>query len=227
MGDDESMTAKTFLSAWVLAVFLAATPRAAAGDAEDTSRITDGLQAWLDGTRNLSAHFEQEFVSGALGGGQLDAGRVYIQRPGLMRWEYEEPEPMTALLLGQETWVYEPDLEQLTRSTLGEETGLLPSLLVGEGRLEEMFAASLPEVPAGAGKGRIALRLRPARDEETFEEVTLILRTRDFSIEVAEVVDGTGNRVKYTFSQLKRNRKLPAGVFDFEPPPGTRIVDDF
>ena len=42
----------------------------------------------------------------------------------------------------------------------------------------------------------------------------------------ARLVDETGNRTTYSFSNVRRNQGLPEGIFAFEPPPGTELVDE-
>ena len=56
--------------------------------------------------------------------------------------------------------------------------------------------------------------------------VTLTLRPPNFVIDAAELVDETGNRTTYAFSNVRRNQPLPDGIFAFEPPPGTEVVDE-
>jgi outer membrane lipoprotein-sorting protein len=57
-------------------------------------------------------------------------------------------------------------------------------------------------------------------------EVTLTLHPPEFAIEGAELLDETGNRTTYAFTNVRRNRALPEGLFAFEPPPGTEVVDE-
>ena len=75
-------------------------------------------------------------------------------------------------------------------------------------------------------KGGYRLRLVPKGDHVALTEVTLTLRAPEFSIEGAELLDEMGNRTRYTFSSVRRNRGLPDGLFAFEPPPGTEVVDE-
>jgi len=227
IGDDGSMMMPNTVSSLVLALALAVSVAPAAAEADDAGQVLRGLQTWLDETRSLSGRFEQELVSGALGGGDADRGRMYVQRPGLMRFEYEDPEPMTAMLVGEETWVYVPDLHQVTRGSLDGETDLFPRLLVGDGRLVEMFRASIPDDGGRMSRGSVRVRLDPIAADEGFEAVVLTLRASDYAIEQAEVRDGTGSHVIYRFSRMKRNRPLPAGIFDFNPPAGTQIIEGY
>lgn len=185
-----------------------------------------GLQAWLDGTRTLELRFRQSLISGALGTTVAESGRLYLERPGRIRWDYLEPEKKTALLLGDRTELYLEDERTMSRGRLTGEQGLFPKLLAGGSRVEGLFAGTLVATPETGGRGAYRLRLVPKGDPGATSAVTLTLRAPTFAIEEAELLDESGNRTTYTFSDVKRNRKLPEAVFGFEPPPGTEIVDE-
>lgn len=196
----------------------------APGQDSDAAKPLAGLQAWLDGTRQLEARFEQTLLSGVLGTGLSESGRLYLQRPGRMRWEYLDPERKTALLDGDEVQLYLEEDQQLIRSRLDEHGDLLPKLLLGEGRLSELFDVSVLSTPGTDDRGLYRVRLVPRERSESFEEVSLSLRPRSFAIREALVLDAAGNEIEYRFSALRRNRALPDGIFVFEPPPGTEII---
>jgi len=99
-------------------------------------------------------------------------------------------------------------------------------LLAGRERLEELFTTTLVATPRSGGGGAFRLRLAPKGNPGAMAVVVLTLRASSFAIESAELVDETGNRTTYTFSEVRRNRGVPAGIFAFEPPPGTEIVDE-
>jgi len=192
----------------------------------DKSAVVSGLQAWLDGTSTLDMRFRQSLVSGALGTTATESGRMYLERPGKLRWDYLDPEKKIALLLGDRTALYLADDQQLIRGRLTAEQGLFPRLLAGRERLEDLFSATLVATPAAGGGGSFRLRLAPKGDPGAMSVVMLTLRASSFAIESAELVDETGNRTTYAFSEIRRNRGVPTGVFAFEPPPGTEIVDE-
>ncbi len=212
------------VTAVVLAVLLL-TPAAAAADGPDADRLLAGLQDWLDRSTTLSGRFEQSLVSGAFGEGIRESGLIWIHRPGRMRWDYTDPEPKTAILNGDTTFFYEQDAGQMIVGTLTDGGGLLASLLAGQERLAALFRAERimrPDLAQGRGW---FLRLIPNMAEEAFEEVTLFLG-RQYQLRAVEVLDASGNRVLYRFSDLKRNEGIPETVFDFEPPEGTEILGE-
>lgn len=197
---------------------------ASSAQAATPGEVLAGLQGWLDETRELEAGFEQELLSAALGGGVAESGQLFLSRPGRMRWDYLDPEAKVALIVGADTTLYLAEDQQLIRGRLDSETGLLPALLMGEGRLGELFEVELES--AQAEKEEWRLLLTPVGAGEGVEEVRLTLGRGDYAIRTAEVLDPAGNRMLYRFARLRRNRGLPAGIFQFEPPPGTSILQD-
>jgi outer membrane lipoprotein-sorting protein len=143
-----------------------------------------------------------------------------------MRWDYLDPERKIALVDGDRTWLYLEEDEQLLLGRLEEQGELLPRLLTGEGRIGEEFTASVLEAPPSPGRGAYRLLLVPPGAEEAFVHVVLLLRPPRFAIEGAEVLDAAGNRVFYRFFDLRRNHRLPAGVFHFDPPEGTLVLGE-
>lgn len=204
-----------------LAVMPPAGPRASAS--LGATEVVQGIQGWLDATRHLEARFSQALLSGALGSEVEESGRLYLERPGRLRWDYLEPERKVALVDGLQTRLYLEEDRQLWEGRLDESGAALPTLLAGQGRLGEMFE---PTLVAGSlpGEATYRLRLVPRTGLENVEEVVLTVRAPLFAIEAAEVLDGAGNRILYRFSSLRRNRGLKKGIFQFEPPPGTEIV---
>ena len=208
-------------SAWLFALLLVAgTPVA------DKAAVVTGLQRWLDGTTTLDMRFRQSLVSRALGTTGDETGRLYLERPGKVRWDYLDPERKVALLLGDRTALYLEEERQLTRGRLSGDQGLFPRLLTGKERIEDLFAATLVASPSAGGTGAYKLKLAAKGEAGATAEITLTLHPPEFAIAGAEMLDDTGNRTTYVFFDVRRNRKLPDGLFAFEPPPGTEVIDE-
>jgi len=183
--------------------------------------------AWLQGAPALVGRFEQRLVSGALGADAVESGRVWIRRPGTMRWDYDEPDRKVALLRDGRTLLYLEEDAQVIRGSLDASGGPLADLLAGDRPLGELFAA-LPPSPDDPEppKGADAVRLRPRDADGAFESVTLTVRRRDGAVLGARVRDSGGNVMDYRFPELERRPRLPDEVFSFTPPPGTEILDE-
>ena len=216
-----------FDSRWMLAAglgaVLSAFPAAIAAPTLDAGALVERIQEWLDGTRDMQARFEQTLTSGALGTGLEESGRMYLGRPGRMRWDYLEPEKKVALIDGDSTRLYLEEDQQLWEGRL-ESGSLLAMLLADAQPLDTLFEAELLETPEPGDKSAYRLQLVPRTDPESFREIVLTLRPPRFAIDEVEVLDAAGNRMHYRFLDLRRNRGISASVFGFEPPPGTEIV---
>ena len=190
------------------------------------AQVVAGLQRWLDGTRDLQGEFAQVLRSGALGSGAEESGRLWVVRPGKMRWDYRDPENKVAIVDGSKTLLWIEEDKQVILGRLDEEGDLLSNLLAGDGRIAELFEVK-PETEQVEGKqARIRVRLVPRRDSEGLEEIVLEVLPPQFSIAAAEILDAAGNRIEYRFSRLRRNQGISAQRFEFEPPPGVEIIGE-
>jgi outer membrane lipoprotein carrier protein len=210
----------------LLLAFLVFSSPTASGDETpppDAEAIAERLQSWLDGTKDLQGSFNQALLSGAFGTGIEERGRIWIKRPGKMRWDYRDPEQKIAILDGDRTWLYVQEEEQLILGTLEEHGGLLSTLIAAERPVLELFEAELVISAVEEGEP-YRLELKPRSTADAFESVTLTLRPPEFAIESAEVLDAAGNRMVYRFSGLRRNAGVPDGLFRFDPPDGTTIL---
>ena len=143
---------------------------------EGEERVLAGLQSWLDGTRDLHVEFRQSLVSGALGVGDSERGTMILQRPGRMRWDYEEPESKVAIIDRGLTLLYLAEDEQMILGRLDGEGDLLPRLLGAERPLRELFSAGLEATPELGGEGAFyRLRLRPLDESAAVQSVLLAL----------------------------------------------------
>jgi len=211
---------------WSLVVGLTASLAAGSISAKelDAPQLLERVQAWLDETHDLQARFEQALISGAFGAGLEESGRLFLERPGRMRWDYTDPEVKVALIDGQLTRLYLAEDEQMWEGRLDEAEALLPSLLAGSEPLDRIFAATLESSPEVKGRGVYRLRLVPRGDSETFQGVILTLRHPFYALEEIEVLDLAGNRMLYRFFEIERNAGLAPAAFRFEPPSGTEIL---
>jgi outer membrane lipoprotein carrier protein len=206
------------LAALTIAILCAATGVQTASP--DSTEALTRLQAWLDGTRDLQCRFEQTLLSGAFGAGVREVGRLYLKRPGKMRWEYTRPDPKVAVLNGGDAALYLPEDRQLIRGDEAWSSSPLLVLLSGEGRVADLFEF---EALVDSGKP-VRLRLIPRQEGQGFVEVLVTLDVSDYAITEAEVLDEAGNRMHYLFRSVRRNRGVSDDRFVLDPPAGTEIL---
>jgi len=200
---------------------------AVAVGAEDTDpeAIAGRIQARYDDTRDLTAEFTQEMRIQA--GGQVlrSKGRMYFQKPGRMRWDYESPEAQTIVADGKYLWIHQPEDHQVLRAPLEQafQSQTPVSFLLGVARIGQDFDPKL--LPRGEGGG-VRLELRP-RAEEGGALGLLILEVDpdSFDLRAATVKDPLGNVTEVRLIDPRRNRGVDPSLFHFERPPGTDLIE--
>jgi outer membrane lipoprotein carrier protein len=191
------------------------------GSADDLARqVLRRLEERQAGTRDLVARFTQSYRSGMLGREIVERGKVWIKRPGRMRWEYKDPEPKLFVSDGRTFYFYVPADKQVIVSDQGEGRSLAGRLLFGKGDLLAEFEPSLDTPPE---EGVLRLELTPRSEQpdvqHAFVDVEPSGRVRSILIE-----DLQGNRTRFRFEDVRENTGVPDRLFHFEVPPGVEVV---
>jgi outer membrane lipoprotein-sorting protein len=163
----------------------------------------DRISAWLNGFETAEAKFTQ-----VNGDGSVSTGKLYIRRPGRMRFEYDPPEPALVVAGGGQVAVFD------TKSNLPPEqfplrqTPLSVILarkvdLGASGRVISHFAKDgkttvVVQDPEQPGQGHIQL---------IFSESPVELRQWI-------VMDGTGTETTVILGELRRGVDIPARHFN-------------
>ena len=178
-------------------------------------------KAFLDGTQSARAQFEQKVYdrSGKLV--QQSHGSFVFQRPGRFRWVYQKPADQVIVGDGQRVWIYDRQLNQVTVRKLATALGSTPAaLLAGASGIEQAFALS----DAGEKDGLEWMEARPREREAGFEHVRLGFDAH--GLQAMELTDNFGQNTVLRFSKLKRNPKVNAAEFRFEPPKGADVLGE-
>lgn len=177
------------------------------------------LARFVDGTRTLTARFEQLQTDDA--GRQIasSTGRLWLERPGRFRWSYETPYEQLLVSDGETIWMYDPDLQQVTLRDADEMLAGTPAALLSRTlALQEGF-----RVEDLGGEGALqALRLTPKDDQADFESIELWLQGE--RPERMIFFDTLGGRTDVTFTAVSVNPSIDDELFTFEPPPGVEVV---
>lgn len=198
-----------------------------AGAAEPSlERIVSELQARHNERVTLRAHFEEVSVNKTLNKEFRSRGEVYLKKPGLMRWEYSEPEGKLIVSDGEKLWVYIPDQEQVVvekvKDLYSSSSPLL--FLTGEGELREMFRIERHEGGKELPPNLYALELEPVSPQPGMKKLILIVDCKDFLIQRSVVVDHYDNVIDIRFSQIVADEDIPKRKFTFKVPKGVDVV---
>lgn len=172
--------------------------------------------------KELDGRFEQRVFDADERLTEQSEGRIALAAPRQFRWEYEQPFPQLIVADGDQVWIYDPDLEQVTVRRQSDEEQASPlAALIDPGELERQFIVA----DAGEKDGIHWIKLTPRKSEEgAFTECRLGLRGGEL-VHMA-MVDGLSQRTEIEFSEWRRNPGLAADTFRFDPPEGVEVVGE-
>ena len=179
------------------------------------------LNRFSENVQNLSASFEQQVFDDT--GSALDAasGTLALARPNRFRWDYLEPEEQRIVADGDNIWIYDVELEQVSvRPQSFDEQQSPLAVLLDVASLDQQFNTE----DRGEKDGANWLRLTPKSEDAEFAHVDLGFR--DHQLARMVMVDIVGQRTEIVFQDWKRNTTLPPATFYFEPPKGVEEVPE-
>jgi outer membrane lipoprotein carrier protein len=193
------------------ALLLASATSPAAPTAPDASALAAKVQAFYEGTRDLTAKFEQIYRYAGFGRKLTSSGTLKVKKPGMMRWDYTSPEPKTVTVKGARLVQYEPQAKQAFVDERFDATAMSAAVtfLLGQGDLAKEFHLALN------GEGQLVLR--PKAPDPRVDEVTLTVGKAG-EVLATRVVDGSGNVNEVRFSEVKRNAGLADSAFEVKLP---------
>ncbi|MFN2367146.1 MAG: outer membrane lipoprotein carrier protein LolA [Desulfurivibrionaceae bacterium] len=183
------------------------------------------LQSTYDNTTTFKADFEQ-ISSMKLSRRQREGGgSLLIRKPGLIRWDYLEPEHQVIISDGKRISMYFAEAEQLMIMPAEEylQSDVTYAFFAGEGDLLRDFEVKEPGDDYCCGTPP-DLMLTPKQPHPQVEYLYLWLDDA-FMINRMQIFDHYGSRNDLTFSNLKVNPPVDPEAFEFTPPPGTEIVE--
>jgi len=208
------------LALWALAALTVAAPKARQPAADELARR---IQARYESVRDFTAEFTQTTRSALLPQTSVERGVVKIRKPGLMRWEYLEPEKKIAGSDGVDFYVYVVADRVVTFTSLpkpGEEnTALL--FLSGRGNLATDYSTHMP---ADQPPDEWHLALTPGRAQDDYSYVILMVERRSLQLRGLETVEHEGGRSTIRFTKYRENVGLRPGDFTFTTPRGVEAI---
>lgn len=199
----------------LLFALLLFTGSAHAGEAtERLERFTSDLESFTAGFVQTLYDENQEPV-------EESHGRAWLQRPGLFRWEYEKPYEQTIVADGEQLWIHDEDLEQVTIRKVERALGTAPIMLLSESEpLSEQFEIT----DRGEREGLYWVELRPKVEDTDFRRIFLGLD--DESLKVMELRDRFDQATQIRFHHVRMNPEIADDRFEFTPPEGVDVIGE-
>ena len=157
-----------------------------------------------------------------------ESGRLWLKKPGKMRWEYRSPEEKLFVSDGRNGWLYLPAQNQVQKSSMKDLEDIRSPLafLLGKTKLEkELSGLSFAPDLQTWHDGDVILRGAPKGLADRIREV-LVEVAPDHQI-VRIMLHGADDSItEYRFSNQKENVEIPNAQFRFIPPAGSEVIED-
>ena len=215
-----------FLLLWGTAVSFSDDSPVVSPGSPETALSLDAIIAKIEaryGPKGFSAVFFQTTTLKALDMTDSAIGRVFIKRPGRMRWEYDTPDKQVIVSDGETLWIHRPDDNQVM-------IGKAPAFFRG-GR----GAAFLSDITQIQTHFNIALAtsdeslayllsLVPKTPTEEVKTVTLAVSKDNFDVLRVTTCNAYDDETQLVFSDLRFYDDLDDALFVFSPPKGAEIL---
>jgi outer membrane lipoprotein carrier protein len=210
-----------------------------------TTSVTPVLRRFEERYRG-AARLEATFLERYTENGQLvrtEAGKVYFQRPGKMRWDYQSPENNVFVVDGKNAWFYVPADHTVTRVPAKKSTDWRTplALLAGEMKVSRICnRIGFAERPVAEFSADVMLycELRGASNAseggdsgrktaspEARDRVYLEVEESSGELVRILVTDPGGVEFEFRFAKWRVNPQLDDSLFRFQVPPGVAIVN--
>jgi outer membrane lipoprotein carrier protein len=172
--------------------------------------------------RGLAAEFEQAYSAPGTRE-RRERGRLVLQRPRRMRWEYDPKPGKLFIVNGRDVWFYVPaDREAIHADASNVSDSRFPFLfLLGQPNLRREFR-SITMVETDEQSETRVLRLVPRTASSGLREIFLEVYP-DGRILKVKLLDDTGAVSEVTLTNVRENFIAPADAFEFSPPPGVTL----
>jgi outer membrane lipoprotein-sorting protein len=190
--------------------------------AEEVAKKTETK---LRSFNSLQADFEHRYYSSTVSTPLEEKGKLYLKKPGLMKWVYEDPEKKIFILKEGVFWDYNIEEKSVIEYNLSdaEEESVIVTLLTGEKDLLDNYSVEFNPFPTKNSKVH-QIKLTPKKEEEEDSFILLEIDEKNYLIKKVILLDWAGNKSEFHFSRMKTNISLPKNTFELKAPPDVEII---
>ena len=176
------------------------------------------LKQALKNMDNLTAEFKQTLRDEDKKIVAQSRGTLALQRPGRFSWIYTDPFEQQIIADGNELWIYDVELDQVTVKPMDEGLSSAPiMILMKQADVSEQFRVN----EIGQRKYLYWIELEPRAADLEYTHIYLGLE--DDSVRAMELRDQFGQSTQIVFENLRIGVVHNPATFKFIPPPGVDV----
>lgn len=182
--------------------------------------ILEGIEKRYNAVRTLQVDFTQVFRFGPKS--RTEAGTLYLQKPGKMRWEYSNPEGKVFVSDGKFVYLFSPSTNIVERTPFRETDDLRAPLAFLLGKLD--FQRDFGRFTSKPQGENYWITAEPKSNKSPYTMVSFLV-SPGFQILEVEVTGYDQAVNHFRFSGEARNVAVGDARFEFRPPQGARLVE--
>lgn len=197
---------------------------------KEVQDVVKKLQARYEKTKDLQADFTQKTVIEGFERPMTSSGKVYIKKPGRLRWNYLDPSTEDIYVDRDDVKVYVPEHKQVL---IGKLTQMAASkapleLLQGAAKLDASFNVEPTQgKERGVGGIRLLTLLPKSQEDDAhrhLQKIVVEVFPKTYFIRTVTLYEISGNVSTFEFSSLQSNIGLGNEVFTPNLPPDVEVV---
>ena len=175
------------------------------------------LEAFLDQVRSLTASFKQELWTEDERLLQTDTGSLSLKRPNRFRWTYDAPAELVIVADGEQLWIYDKELAEVTVTPFDDTVGASPAVLLsGDRNVREDFEV----VQSYTLDALDWIKLEP-KSASDFSSISIGFSGTE--LRQLELVDGLGQITRVELDDVVVNPEIADDVFHLDVPAGVDV----
>ena len=180
------------------------------------------LSEQLNAINSLTANFQQTISSAEGEALQQASGQLSVKKPNQLRWQIAQPYEHWVITNGKTIWLYDLDLEQVSRQPFDSSIDQTPALLLS-GNIEALQARYQIEQSSN-DKAEVSFSLTPKAGDGLFTRLVVVFKKQQFA--AMQIYDSFDQLTDIRFSDVQLNPVIDDKLFDFVPPADIDIIDN-
>jgi outer membrane lipoprotein carrier protein len=171
----------------------------------------------------FSAEFEQQSTISAMEITDSASGKLYVKRPGKMRWEYVLPETQIIISDSNDLWIYRPEDNQVLvgKAPSFFSHGKGATLLSDITNVRKAFIVTLEHKDKD---GNPVLKLIPKQKSAEVTEIHITISKQADTIDQILTKNGYEDETRIQINKYRFNQDLAEKLFVFEIPNGADVL---
>jgi len=187
----------------------------------DLSRVLKEIEGRYNSVRTLEMDFGLTYIAPNKAR-RTESGRLFLRKPGRMRWQYVKPDGKLYISDGTDYWYYSPISRRAEKMKLKEATDLQAPMAFLIGKLD--FKRDFDRFLVKKEADLVHITAYPKNpDKAPYREVSFLAGT-DARIQQLTVRGQDASVMEFRFDNELRNPPQKDSLYVFVPPEGVEVV---